>query len=295
MSELIQKYAITHKTHFEYSSPSSLCHNQTHLRPRDLSFQCVHQSHLEISPKPESRFEWTDSFGNRSEFFSIEHLHPNLTVTAKSIVERSRANYALEHSPSWKQVVDLVRSQQQLGDREANEYLYDSRHCQRGQVFADYASDIAVDQRSFVECVQLLTSKIYHQFEYSTEATQVSTKPAEALQKRQGVCQDFANVAICCLRSLGIPARYVSGYLLTRPAPGKERLIGADASHAWFSAYAGPLGWIDFDPTNNLIPGIEHITVAWGRDYPDVAPIQGVFVGGGYTELSVSVDVQPIS
>jgi transglutaminase-like putative cysteine protease len=141
----------------------------------------------------------------------------------------------------------------------------------------------------------MLMSKIYVQFEYSTEATHVSTEPAEALEKRQGVCQDFAHVAICCLRSLGIPARYVSGYLLTNPAPGKEKLVGADASHAWFSAYAGPIGWIDFDPTNNLIPGVEHITVAWGRDYADVAPIHGVFIGGGFTLLSVSVDVQPMA
>jgi len=140
----------------------------------------------------------------------------------------------------------------------------------------------------------MLNNKIYNEMEYSPDATQVSTKPLEALATKQGVCQDFAQIAICCLRSLGIPARYVSGYLLTHPAPGKEKLIGADASHAWLSTYAGDLGWIDFDPTNNLIPGLDHITVAWGRDYADVAPIHGVFVGGGYTQLSVSVDVQSI-
>ncbi len=295
MSEPIRKYAITHRTHYEYSSPSSLCHNQMHLRPRDLPYQCVHQSNVAISPIPDSRFQWLDSFGNRTEFFSIEQLHPHLTVTSKSIVDRSIPDYGIEHSPSWGQVAQLIREPQLDRDRRAIEFLHDSRHCQRDKAFIDFAINIVDDKRSFVECVQKLTARIYAEMEYSPEATQVSTKPTEAFTRKQGVCQDFAQIAVCCLRSLGIPARYVSGYLLTHPAPGKEKLIGADASHAWFSTYAGDLGWIDFDPTNNLIPGIEHITVAWGRDYADVAPIHGVFVGGGFTQLSVSVDVQPIN
>ena len=265
-----------------------------HLRPRDLPFQCVHQSFIEVSPDPDSRFQWVDSFGNRAEFFSIEQLHPSLTVTSKSIVDRSAPDYSLDQSPSWDDVKQAASQPRGDEERQASEFLYDSRHCQRGKVFVDFAQDIAIGHRSFVQCVQLLTSRIFNVMEYSPEATQVSTKPADALARQQGVCQDFAQIAICCLRSLGIPARYVSGYLLTHPAPGKEKLIGADASHAWISAYAGRLGWIDFDPTNNIIPGIEHITVAWGRDYADVAPIHGVFVGGGFTELSVSVDVQPI-
>ncbi len=265
-----------------------------HLRPRDLSYQCVHQSNVAISPIPDSRFQWLDSFGNRAEFFSIEQLHPHLTVISKSIVDRSIPEYYLSNSPTWEEVVASVRSPRGDGDRQAVEFLHDSRHCQQGKVFLDFASDIVDDRRSFIECIQQLNAKIYEEMEYSPDATQVSTKPAEALESKQGVCQDFAQIAICCLRSLGIPARYVSGYLLTHPAPGKEKLVGADASHAWLSAYAGDLGWIDFDPTNNLIPGVEHITVAWGRDYADVAPIHGVFVGGGYTQLSVSVDVQPI-
>ncbi len=290
----IRKYAINHRTHYEYSSPSSLCHNQMHLRPRDLPYQSMHQSCVEVSPSPDFRSQWIDSFGNRAEFFSIEKLHPHLTVTSKSIVERSEPNYLLDQSPTWEQVTQSANQPHGDDDRQASEFVFDSRHCQRGSTFIDFARDVAVDHRSFVECVRLLTTKIYRQMEYSPEATQVSTKPAEALARRQGVCQDFAQIAICCLRSLGVPARYVSGYLLTHPAPGKEKLIGADASHAWFSAYAGSLGWIDFDPTNNLIPGLEHITVAWGRDYADVSPIHGVFVGGGFTQLSVSVDVQPI-
>ena len=265
-----------------------------HLSPRDLPYQTVQQSYAEVSPLPDSRGLWLDSYGNRTEFFSIEHLHPHLTVTARSIVERSIPAYRLEDSPTWDQVIDNVTRPTDVNDRLSIEFIHDSRHCQRGKAFFDFAKEIVSENRSFVECVQHLISKIYRQMEYSPQATQVSTKPIEALAKRQGVCQDFAHIAICCLRSLGVPARYISGYLLTHPAPGKEKLVGADASHAWVSVYGGKLGWIDFDPTNNLVPGLEHITVAWGRDYADVAPIHGVFIGGGFTQLSVSVDVQPI-
>jgi transglutaminase-like putative cysteine protease len=259
-----------------------------------LPYQCVEHASIDISPRPDSRREWRDSFGNPTEFFSIEHLHPNLTVTAKSSVVRNEPEIELDRSPTWRELVQSVYERRSDSDRQACEFLHDSRHCQKSSMFADYARDIAIDNRSFVECIQLLNSKIFFQFEYSTNATQVSTPPAEAFAKRKGVCQDFAHIAICCLRSLGVPVRYVSGYLLTRPAPGKEKLIGADASHAWISVYAGPLGWIDFDPTNNLMPGFEHITVAWGRDYADVAPIHGVFIGGGYTLLTVSVDVRHV-
>jgi len=294
MPSRMQKYKISHRTHYEYSSPSTLCHNQTHLRPRDLSYQCVHQSNVSISPLPDSRFQWLDSFGNRAEFFSIEQLHPNLTVKAESIVERSVPEYHLENCPSWRDAQQLARYPTDELDRQASEFLFDSSHCMRGREFLDYARSVAIDSRSLVDCVYSLMSQIHRDFEYSPDSTQVNTPANESLAKRQGVCQDFAHVAICCLRSLGIPARYVSGYLLTHPALGEEKLVGADASHAWFSVYAGPLGWIDFDPTNNVMPGLEHVTVAWGRDYGDVAPIHGVFVGGGFTLLTVSVDVQPI-
>lgn len=290
----IQRYSIKHKTHYEYSAPSSLCHNQTHLRPRELAYQRVHQSYVEISPKPDSRSLWCDSFGNQVEFFSIEHLHPNLTVTARSVVERSNPEFDWDTAPTWNEVKHSAHNYLSLSDRVASEFLHDSRHCQRAPIFIEFAKSIAKGENNVLECVRELNTKIFRELQYSPTSTHVSTPPAEAIEKRQGVCQDFAHIAICCLRSLGIPARYVSGYLLTRPAPGKEKLIGADASHAWFSVYAGHLGWIDFDPTNNMVPGKEHITLAWGRDYTDVAPIQGVFVGGGYTMLTVSVDVHSI-
>ena len=211
---------IPSKVEYRQASLDGL--DQMHLRPRDLPYQCVHQSHIEVSPTPDARYQWVDSFGNRAEFFSIEQLHPHLTVTSKSIVECSVPEYSLEQSPTWSQVVQTANHPIEDDDRKASEYLFDSRHCQRGKAFVDFAREVAVDHRSFVECVQLLTSKIYRQMEYSPDATQVSTKPVEALARRQGVCQDFAQIAICCLRSLGVPARYVSGYLLTHPAQGKR-------------------------------------------------------------------------
>ncbi len=286
-----QKYLVTHRTHYEYTSESSLCHNQMHLQPRVLPWQNVSHSQIDIYPRPTFRNAWDDVFGNRTEFFSIEELHPHLTVTSRCHVDRDSPNYPIGSSPSWSGVLASIANPDTSEGRVAREFLFDSRHCHRDSAFANFANDVIAPNRSFLESVRMLTSKIFFQFEYSPQSTQVATKPIEVLEKRKGVCQDFAHLQICCLRSLGVPARYVSGYLLTHPAPGKPRLVGADASHAWISVYAGPLGWIDFDPTNNQTPDKEHITVAWGRDYGDVAPIQGVFVGGGYTTLSVSVDV----
>jgi transglutaminase-like putative cysteine protease len=263
-----------------------------HLRPRDLGYQCVHYAHVEIEPKPDSRNSWLDSFGNHTEFFSIEHLHPRLSVVAHSVVERSSPSININASPTWQQLVGIIQTSRDPLTIEAREFLYDSRICKVNDMFRDFASDLVHWNASVIEVVRALNSRIFDRFDYSTDATQVTTSPEEALASKKGVCQDFAHVSICCLRSLGIPARYVSGYLLTHPVPGGEKLIGADASHAWFSVYAGELGWVDFDPTNNLIPDIEHVTVAWGRDYGDVSPVQGVFVGGNFAHLSVSVDVQ---
>lgn len=293
MPHSIRRYQVTHKTHYEYSIESSLCHNQTHLRPRELPYQRVHSSVIEIVPKPALRQAWTDVFGNQAEFYSIEEVHSRMTVTATSLVDRMAPPDPTNQSGTWAEVMNFIENEREPSSRKAREFTFDSKHCQRDPEFYQFAREIVDTNRNFIECIKALTSKIFFQFKYSPSSTHVSTKPIEAFEKRQGVCQDFAHIQICCLRALGIPTRYVSGYLLTHPAPGKEKLIGADASHAWVSVFAGPLGWIDFDPTNNKIPDREHITVAWGRDYADVAPIQGVFVGGGGAILTVSVDVSP--
>jgi transglutaminase-like putative cysteine protease len=177
---------------------------------------------------------------------------------------------------------------------ESNQFLFDSPHVQCSTSLRELAEQSFSPGRSWFEALLHLTGRIYREFRYDKAATTVSTPLDDVLRHRSGVCQDFAHLEIGCLRSLGLAARYVSGYLVTKPPPGRPRLVGADASHAWLSAYSPDLGWIDVDPTNNQLPTTEHITLAWGRDYGDVAPIKGVFIGGGQHGMSVSVDVEPL-
>jgi transglutaminase-like putative cysteine protease len=177
---------------------------------------------------------------------------------------------------------------------EARQFVYESPHVPITKALADYAAPSFSPGRPWLAAVLDLTARVFSQFQYDPTATTVNTPVAQVLQNRRGVCQDFAHLQIGCLRSLGLPARYVSGYLLTAPPAGQQRLVGADASHAWLSAFCPELGWIDFDPTNNQIPTTKHITLAWGRDYSDVCPIKGVLVGGGQHRMRVAVDVVPV-
>jgi transglutaminase-like putative cysteine protease len=188
---------------------------------------------------------------------------------------------------------ERLRNPKSEEDRAAQEFCFDSKYVRTRREFSDYAMECFKLDRSVHESVLELTARIYSEFAYVPNSTLVSTTPIEVLRSRKGVCQDFAHFQIACLRSIGLAARYVSGYLLTHPAPGQPKLIGADASHAWIGVYLGEYGWLDYDPTNNLVPDCEHITLAWGCDYEDVAPVAGVIVGGGLTSLKVSVDVLP--
>lgn len=288
-----RRYRVTHRTHYEYSSESSLCHNQLHLRPRSLPRQQVSHSLIEIVPQPACRFQWNDTYGNPVEFFSIEAVHSSMTVVSHCEVELHSSPPPRRGQLTWDELQSSLQHCHEPEFLEAQEFAFDSRYCSAHPAFIGFLDGVLHPSRDVVECLMLLNAKIRRELKYVPESTQVTTRPLDALQKRKGVCQDFAHILISCMRSVGVPARYVSGYLLTQPPPGQPRLVGADASHAWASVFAGPLGWIDLDPTNNLIPSAEHITVAWGRDYSDVAPIQGVFVGGGGTTLSVAVDVLP--
>ena len=286
------RYRVTHTTKYEYSSAVSLSHNQNRLRPRSLDYQTVIDPSVSISPEPRTRQRWIDCFGNETEFFSMEQSHREMIVCATSEVDRTTPRTVGLGQVSWEELVRKVASPQAPETRLATQFAFDSRYSKKSQQAYDYAVKSFVPGRSVMGCAADLTRRIFEEFEYDPQATQVSTPTLAVLEGRRGVCQDFAHVQIACLRSMGIPCRYVSGYLLTHAPAGKAKLVGSDASHAWVSVYMGQGTWVDFDPTNNIIPSIEHITIGWGRDYGDVCPIQGVLIGGGATNLTVSVDVR---
>ncbi|MCU0713281.1 MAG: transglutaminase family protein [Pirellula sp.] len=287
------RYRILHVTEYDYSSPASLCHNMMRLSPRRLPYQQVEDSHVDIDPVPVVRRTRLDRFGNQCEFFSIESQHHSMVIRATSHVVRDRVHTNGAEEISFKDLRQRLRNPNSEDDRSAQEFCFDSKYVRTRREFSDYAMECFRPERSVHESLLEMTARIYNEFDYVPNSTLVSTTPLEVLRLKKGVCQDFAHLQIACLRSIGLAARYVSGYLLTRPAPGQPKLIGADASHAWVSVYLGDFGWLDYDPTNNLVPDCEHITLAWGCDYEDVAPVTGVVVGGGLTTLNVSVDVSP--
>lgn len=290
------KYRVTHETVYRYGDPVTLCQNQTHLTPRRFVRQESEQAELEITPVPTIRQNWTDYFGNEVTFFSIEEPHAMLSVRARSLVTVTPMEpIELDRTPSWEVVRGLLAQGREPDLLAASQFLFDSPQVQRSEEAAAYAQRSFPEHRPLLEAAMDLTSRIHRDFQYDSRATNVLTPTSEVFQHRRGVCQDFAHLQIACLRSMGLAARYISGYLLTDPPPGQPRLVGADASHAWVSVFCPTVGWVDFDPTNNQIPTIRHVTVAWGRDYSDVRPVQGVFLGGGRHSMSVSVDVAPFA
>lgn len=285
-------YRLWHKTTYRYNHPVTLSHNQIRVMPRPLDYQSIRSLEVQIEPEPRERRWWSDPYGNVAEFFSIESPHDLMSVTATSLVVRRRPDRAAG-STEADELARRLRGSLRSADLEAKQFLYPSRHCTRTDAVDEFASTLDIRQPVDDLCCQLL-QRIHDDFSYRSASTTIETTVDELLERRQGVCQDFAHLAIAVLRSLGIPARYVSGYILTRPPPGQPRLIGADASHAWVSAYVGGGQWCDYDPTNNCVVGEEHITTAWGRDYADVSPVQGVMIGGGTAKLSVNVDMAAI-
>lgn len=287
-------YRIVHRTTYDYSEPVTVSHHAARLKPRSLG----HQQRLEfvshITPEPPVRKVRTDYFGNRVCFFSIQELHQRFEVVAESLVSMTETTPPVASlSPPWEQVVALFSDPVSPAVAEPYQFVFDSPGARAMQELADYAQPSFAADTPLLVAVADLNRRIHADFTYDPVATTVATPLEEVIAQRRGVCQDFAHLAIATLRSLGVPARYVSGYLRTQPPAGKERLVGADASHAWFSAFCPDLGWVDFDPTNNLQPGAEHITVAYGRDYGDVSPISGILTGGGEHVVKVSVDVAP--
>jgi transglutaminase-like putative cysteine protease len=285
-------YQILHKTIYEYAAAVTVSHHVARLEPRPTPFQEREQFSLKIFPEPALRKSRPDYFGNRLCFFSIQEVHSRLEIIAHSRVS-VRANKPSGPEPSmpWENVAEMFRDPVSPEVVEPYQFIFDSPQACASQELADYAMENFPKSTPLLAGVQSLTARIYKDFKYDPKATTVATPLDDVWKNRRGVCQDFAHLGIACLRSIGIPARYVSGYLRTHPPEGKERLVGADASHAWFAVFCPGAGWVDFDPTNNVQPGEEHITVATGRDFADVSPVAGVITGGGAHEVKVSVDV----
>ena len=288
------KYKITHTTIYNYTESVPICHNELHLTPRDHRRQTCLSHRLRIRPEPARLDTRVDYFGNFAGSFSIQEGHDRLSVTAHSHVEVAAPECPdPAATPPWEEIRDRFALGQPPWWLEARQFVYESPHVPISDDLRAYAQPSFSPSRPWLAAVLHLTERIFKEFKYDPAATTVNTPVATVLRQRRGVCQDFAHLTIACLRSLGLPARYVSGYLLTRPPPGQPRLIGADASHAWLSAFCPEVGWLDFDPTNNQMPGTQHITLAWGRDYSDVCPIKGVLIGGGQHRMRVAVNVVP--
>lgn len=289
------QYRITHVTTYTYSEGVSLCQNVAHLTPREWGHQVCHHTSLEIDPDPAVLEERLDYFGNPATYFTVQELHKALKIVVSHTIS---VNPPVPPPPKttapWEAVRDRLSHDRTVPWLDAYQYSFDSRYATSQPLFAEYAGLSFTPNRPILEAAQDLTRRIHADFLYDPRATTVATPVTEVFENRRGVCQDFAHLQIACLRSLGLAARYVSGYLSTLPPPGRPRLIGADATHAWVSLFCGESGWVDLDPTNNQIPSDRHVLLAWGRDYDDVSPVKGVVLGGGQHAVKVSVDVMPI-
>jgi transglutaminase-like putative cysteine protease len=292
---------VIHETRYDYAPAVRMAQHMAHLRPRDGDGQQLIAHQLTIEPAPAERSEMRDVWGNLRTFFSLQASHEELTVLAESTVRTSAALQSPDDGAEampWEDVRERMRYHRDASWDPAAEFVFASPYVPRDEAFIDYARTSFSPGRSWVEAASDLMSRIHADFVYEPEATDVGTPPLEVLSHRKGVCQDFAHVMIACLRSLALPARYVSGYLLTQPPPGQPRLVGSDASHAWVSIYVpaaeGAGQWISLDPTNDRRPGEDYVVLATGRDYSDVAPLRGVLQGGAQHTLAVAVTVTPV-
>jgi len=288
-------YKIKHTTTYSYSVPVNVCHNLVMLTPRDDARLKLLHHRLDTHPAPQFSARRKDAYGNHVHSFSIEESHRQLTVTAQNRVLVRPVAPPSNAGPAWEQIAAGVRTETDPAWQDASRFVFNSPRIRRQPDFFDYARSTFAKDRPIVDAVRDLTRRIHNDFKYDKLSTDVYTSTEEAFRLRSGVCQDFAHVQIACLRSIGIPVRYVSGYLRTLPPAGRPRLVGADQSHAWVAVFCGPeIGWLDVDPTNDCLCGSDHIPIAFGRDYNDVVPLRGVFLGGGEHQLRVSVDVSPI-
>ena len=285
-------FDVSHRTTYHYSQPVLQSKHLLHVTPRTDPRQTVHRHGLLIEPAPASNVTLPDYFGNTAGILTIEDEHSELIIHARSTVEVRVPEHPLPGlSTAWEEVTGKARLETGELDIGVLQFVSASRHTRVVPEAIEYAHPSFEPRRPILEAALDLTHRIYRDFTFDGTATNISTPVSHVLAERRGVCQDFAHLAITCLRAFGLPARYVSGYLLTYPPPGMEKLQGADASHAWFSVWAPETGWVDFDPTNGIMPADEHVTVAHGRDYEDVSPISGILLGGSRQKMTVAVDV----
>ncbi len=290
------QYQITHTTEYEYHQSVSLCHNVTRLILRNTEDQLCKKTVVKITPQPDIICEYKDFFGNNVMYFAIQQQHKHLKVTVVSQIEKritagSMLNFY--QTTPWEEIKLQVL---EPGDDnfDARQYITETAITKSTEEILRYAQQSFTPRRSLFYASAELMQRICKDFEFKPGFTTVATPLDIVIKERKGVCQDFAHFAIACIRSMGLPVRYVSGYLETLAPEGKEKLVGVDASHAWFSIFIPNTGWIDFDPTNNMMPGEQHITIGWGRDYADVTPLKGVILSSGPHQLRVSVDVRRI-
>ncbi len=288
------KYQILHNTGYQYTEPVSICHNMAHLLPRDYPRQSWLYHELVIDPAPAVQTRRYDYFGNPVLYFAIQKSHESLAVTARGLVDVIPAAppESMPEMP-WQAITDMLHQRRgQLA--EPFGFTLPSPAIPLTADLLAFARESFHPENTLLRAARDLMRRIYEQFTFDTTSTTISTPLDQVLEKRHGVCQDFAHLAIGCFRSFGLAARYVSGYLLTIPPPGQAKIVGADASHAWVSTFLPGYGWVDLDPTNNLFVCDQHIAIAYGRDFHDISPLRGVVLGGHGHTVNVSVDVEAV-
>lgn len=295
-----RSYVVVHETRYAYAQPVGLSRQILHLSPRATPWQTCREHTLVIAPEPQLLGASADAFGNPITSLCIGSDHDSLSVRAESWVDlRARELPDDASTPRWEEVRARLAYRSgrrpEPADLEATRFLFESTRVRNKRELAEWTSPCFPSGAPLLAGVRALMERIHRDLAFDPKATTVSTPVMEVFERRRGVCQDFAHLMLSCLRSMGLAARYVSGYLLTRPPPGKKRLVGADASHAWVSVYCPGHGWVDTDPTNGVFPSLEHVTLGWGRDFDDVTPLRGVILGGGEHELDIEVTVAPVA
>lgn len=290
-----QRYHVIHETLYRYASSVSLSQHLLHLAPRNWAFQQLEHFQLDITPEPAQQQTGQDWFGNSSMRLALRQPHDMLRLIAASTVNVLKRPAGWREAPGvpWEKVAALLAAFPTTAPLDAQEFALASSQVPLLEDVRTWALASFTPGRPLLEASRHLMSRIYREFEFDPKASTVATPVAQTFQQRRGVCQDFAQLMLCALRSLGLAARYMSGYILTHPAPGKPRLIGADASHAWVAVWCPENGWVGFDPTNNLQPDLEHVVLGWGRDFGDVSPMRGVILGGASHEVEVQVTMMP--